>query len=207
MNNKLSISLNAILLIAVGVLYYFHFSGKDTGTDSAGKPVLAPKEIKSSKIVYVNLDTLNEQYEFLKDISAVAKSSLQSLQSQYDSQSRKLQEEYMAFQENVQKGLFTEKEAQFEQELLMKKKEKIDAIELESQKLVAKIDEQNLQANKNLKEYVAAYNKKSNYTYVLSYTDNLPVVILADSSLDITAEILEGLNLQYEQEKASKKKK
>jgi outer membrane protein len=207
MKNYLSIALNVILLIAVGVLYYFHFTGKETGSSPDSKQVLAPKEIKSSEIVFVNLDTLNLKYEYLKDISAAATSEQQSLERQYTSQATKLQQDFITLQQNVEKGLFTEKEAMVEQQLLMKRRDKLDELEYKSQQLMEKIEIQNAQANKNLREYITEYNKQSNYTYVLTYTDNLPVVLLADPNLDITTEILNGLNQQYRAEKEAKKKK
>lgn len=217
MNKNLSLLLNVVLLVAVAVLFYLHFSSAPAttdaaadGTDSAAlaQPVvLAPKEIKSSKIVYVNIDVLNENYEYLKDITAAARTKQSSLESQYETQGRKLQEDYMLFQQKVQQGLLSENQANAEQEEFMKRKEKIDALEMESQKLMEKIQEQSEQANQNLKKYVADYNKNSNYTYVFSYSEAVPIIILADPSLDITKEILDGLNAQYKADKEAQKTK
>lgn len=216
MSKNLSLLLNVVLLIAVAVLYYFHFSAGSSSdaelaaADSAAqaKPVvLAPKEIKSSKIVYVNIDVLNENYEYLKDITAAARSEQSSLESQYASQAQKLQDDYVLFQQKMQQGLLSENQANAEQEEFMKRKEKIDALEMKSQKLMEKIQEQSITANENLKKYVSDYNANSNYTYVLSYSETVPLILLADPSLDITKEILDGLNAQYKADKESKKKK
>ena len=79
MNKNFSFILNIVLVIAVGVLYYLHFSSCNTNcssatggaTDSSAlvKPaVMSPKEIKASKSVYVNLDILYEKYDFIKKI-------------------------------------------------------------------------------------------------------------------------------------------
>ena len=79
MNSKFSTYLNVVLVIAVAVLFYLHFSNCGTSCNSTAtndstsleKPaVLMPKEIKASKIVYVNVDILNEKYDMLKDLSA-----------------------------------------------------------------------------------------------------------------------------------------
>jgi len=75
MNKNISLVLNVVLAIAVAILYYLHFASTPASNDvathidttAAAKPiVLTPKEIKESKIVYVNLDVLNEQYCFVQ---------------------------------------------------------------------------------------------------------------------------------------------
>lgn len=206
MKNNLSIALQAVLLVAVAVLFYLHFSGGKNPNTTSHIPVAIPKEIKGSQIVFVNLDTLNEHYEYLKDLSASAKAQHQTLERQYMSQAQKLQDEFVTLQQNVQKGLFTEKEAMIEQELLLKKRGKLDEIEFKMQQLMDKIEEQNYQAQENLKSYIAEYNRTSNYSYVIAYTDNLPVVLFADPGHDITRDILDGLNQRYRAEKAAKKR-
>ena len=55
-----------------------------------------------------------------------------------------------------------------------------------------------------LKDYIKEYNKSGNYNYVLAYSEGpLSPVLLANESLDITKDILEGINAQY---RAKKKK-
>src|SRR6476646_7487888 len=109
MNKNISITLNVILFIAVGVLFYLHFSCGTACTSPAGaadttaaKPVVAaPKEIKASKIVYVNIDQLNEKYEFLKDITTAAKSEHTALQGQSQAKGKKLKKVYAEFQQSA----------------------------------------------------------------------------------------------------------
>ena len=90
MNKNISLFLNVILVVAVGILYYLHFSSGSTVTETTTasdstiveKPiVIAPSEIKASKIVFVNLDVLSEGYDFLKDVSASAQAEQNNLQN------------------------------------------------------------------------------------------------------------------------------
>ena len=63
---NISISLNIILLIAVAILYYFHFKDKkETIVSSDNKP-LSAIHVNNADIVYVNSDSLLDQYEFYK---------------------------------------------------------------------------------------------------------------------------------------------
>lgn len=220
MNKNISIVLNVVLFLAVGTLFYFHFSGKNENSsdavtenaDSTSVPtpvVTAPKDIKESKIVYVNIDLLNEQYEFLKDISSAAKSEHTSLQNQFQSKGEKLQKDYEEFQQSAQGGLLSENQINQKQEEFAKRKDDLDQLQLKADELMAKIENESMKAMENVKNYIAEYNKKSNYDYVVAYSDNpgATQLLLANPAYDITLEILEGLNTQYKAEKAAKKKK
>lgn len=214
MNKNFSLILNVILSIAVGVLYYLHFSSScsssanlEVATDSTAiaKPiVLSPSEIKASKIVYVNLDVLSDGYEFLKDVSASAQSEQNSLQSQYQTKGEKLQQDYADFQEKANKGMMSDNQISGEQEKFAARKEELDQLQLKSEALGEKIQARTEEARKNLTDYIKEYNKTGNYNYVLAYSAGpLSPVLLVNDSLDITKDILEGINAQY---RAKKKK-
>lgn len=214
MNKNFSVILNVVLAIAVAVLYYLHFSSPSTatadaeGTDSTStaKPIiLNPKDIKASKIVYVNLDVLNEKYEYIQEVSASAKAEQRSLESQYQTKAQKLQDDYVAYQTKAQQGLLSENQAKGEEEALMKRKEELDQLELKNQALMEKIQAKTDEMNENMKAYIKDYNKNTNYDYVFGYSNSpLSQLLMVDDSLDITQEILDGLNAQYREKKGKK---
>jgi outer membrane protein len=211
MNKNVSIVLNIVLLIAVAVLYYLHFSSQhkemiaDTSvTDSAfSKPsVLLPKEIKASKIVYVNTDVLNEKYQYVKDLSDVAKANLQSLEAQYKKKATDFQNRYGEFQQKANQGLLSENQTKDAQEELGKRKEELDRMEGQQQQLMDQMQRDNEKVLKSIMDYIKDYNKSSQYNYVLAYSDKIiGSVLLANDSLDITEEIVNGLNAQYKARK------
>jgi outer membrane protein len=213
MNKNISLFLNVILVVAVGILYYLHFSSGSTVTETTTasdstiveKPiVIAPSEIKASKIVFVNLDVLSEGYDFLKDVSASAQAEQNNLQNLYQTKGEKLQQDYMEFQEKANKGLLSENQIATEQEKFAGRKDELDQLQLKSEALGEKIQARTEEARKNLTDYIKEYNKSGNYNYVLAYSEGpLSPVLLANESLDITKDILEGINAQY---RAKKKK-
>jgi len=211
--NFLKIS-NVILLIAVAVLFYLHFSSINKSASEtvsvndsavAAKPiVLSPKEIKASKIVYVNLDVLSDKYEYLKDVSKSVQAEQHLYENQYQTNGQQLQSDYEAFQEKANKGLLSENQINAEQEKFAKRKEDLDQIQRKSEALGEKVQAITEEAHKNLSDYIKEYNKSGNYNYVLAYSEGpLSPVLLANDSFDITNEILDGLNAQY---RAKKKK-
>ena len=213
MNKNISLFLNVILVVAVGILYYLHFSSGSTVTETTTasdstiveKPiVIAPSEIKASKIVFVNLDVLSEGYDFLKDVSASAQAEQNNLQNLYQTKGEKLQQDYMEFQEKANKGLLSENQIATEQEKFAGRKDELDQLQLKSEALGEKIQARTEEARKNLTDYIKEYNKSGNYNYVLAYSEGpLSPVLLANESLDITKDSLEGINAQY---RAKKKK-
>lgn len=215
MNNKVSTIINVSLIIAVAVLYYLHFSNcgqacattnENDSTASASPIVMAPKEIKASKIVYVNSDILNEKYEFVKELASAAQAKQQRLEIAYQSKGQKLQQDYMEFQQKASQGLLSENQGIAAQEDFKKRKAELDQMEGQLQTLVDEVQRGNEQVRKTVVDYVKEYNKKSQYDYVLTYSDGPGgVIVLANDSMDITAEILEGLNAQYKAKKANKK--
>lgn len=214
MNKKISIILNVVLIIAVAVLYYLHFStcNKTCGTSMEGdsastsKPiVMTPKEIKASKIVFVNSDVLNKEYDFVKDLTMAAQAKQQRLESAYQIKAQKFQKDYSELQQKASQGLLSENQSAAAQEDLRKRKEELDKMEAQLQSLVDEIQKSNEEVRKTVVDYVKEYNKNGHYNYILTHTDGPGgILIYANDSLDITREILEGLNAQYKAKKAGK---
>lgn len=206
---------NGILLIAVAILYYLHFSAdkvsvdevagadtvEDVLTDSTGAPI-----VKKEGTVYINGDILNAEYQFVKDISAAAQASQQRLENSYKRKAQKLQQDVGVFQQKASQGLLSENQAMAQQESLMKRKEELDKMDLKMQSLMQEFQQKNLEVRASVVNYLKEYNKTANYQYVLTYTDGPGgVVVLADSTLDITSEVLVGLNEEYAAKKEAAK--
>lgn len=214
MNNKFSTYLNVLLVIAVGVLYYLHFSNcnqncsssKSDDSTAISKPiVIMPKDIKASKIVYVNVDVLNDKYDMLKDLSREMLGQQQRLESVYQGKAQKLQQDYAELQQKASQGLLSENQSAAAQKDIMKRKEDLDKMEMQLQALVEKTQKKNEEVRKTIIDYLSEYNKNSKYDYILTYTEGPgATILLTNDSLNITNEVLEGLNAQYKSKKAKK---
>ena len=211
MNKNISLALNIVLAIAVAALYYLHFTSKtactaDVATNdstAAAKPVVQlPKEIKSSKIVYINTDVLNDNYEYLKELTADAKRQQTSLANAYSKKEKEFQDRYQELQQKAAQGLLSENQQKAAQEEMEKRKDALDQMQLQEQQLMQRLQLENAKVYKTISEYLDEYNKHSQYNYILAYSaTTLSPVLAANDSLDITAEILEGLNAQYKAKK------
>ena len=206
---------NIVLAVAIVILYILHFTGGHTATPAetktkdsitALKPIVQlPKQIKASKIVYINSDVMNEKYEFVKDLTSDAQKRQGRLEDAYQTKGQKLQEDVADYQQKASQGLLSENQRATVEEGLAKRKEELDQMQYDLQALMDELQKKNEEVRKTVIDYVKEYNKTSQYNYVLTYTSGPGgIVLLANDSLDITNEIIDGLNAQY---KAKKKKK
>src|SRR5262245_16526284 len=93
---NLSLVLNAILLVAVGVLYYLHFSaGKPTGSSESSVTA------GDLKIAYINADTVLKYYEYLKTTTVKVEEKIKKMQQDYRNRAMGLQNEIAAYKRNV----------------------------------------------------------------------------------------------------------
>lgn len=208
---NLSLILNIILVIAVIVLFYLHFkkkggqtivtNGNETEIDtSLSTPVT--KEVKSSNIVYVNSDSLWEKYEYVKNVKAELERERKNSETQFESRVHGLEKEYNELKEKAQ-FMTQEQGMQKQQELMLKEQKLAEYRDNISEKLLKNEQEKNDALQKSILDYMKKNYDNSNYTYILGYSRG-GGILYAKDSLDITREVIEGLNKEY---KAGKGKK
>ena len=200
---NLSLILNGILILAVGALFYLHFSPEEkTGKDSspAGQ---AANTGPGQGIVYVNIDTLLNNYGYFQELQDEFADRQAEMEAELNNRSRQYEASALDFQNKVQKGLVTRREAaQLEQALMQEQQNLLQLRDQLSLELAEEEQVSNRRLINAIMEYLKEYNKDYNYQFVFSnsFGDN---VLFADEGLDITASVLVGLNAQYESEKQS----
>lgn len=204
---NLSVALNIILLIAVGFLYYLHFSSKnqDTVLSDGNSLITANSENSivggnniSSNIFYVNTDSLWNNYELVKKEQDELALEKLKLEGQFKLKAQTLEKEFMAFQEKASKGLISEDEGQRKEAEFMQKQQQLMEYKDElSLKLVEKENERNDKIQKAIYNYLKSHNDANNYNFILGYTLGGGAMLFGNDSLDITGQIVEGLNNEY----------
>ena len=193
---NLSLILNILLLLAVGYLFYYDFSGKKGEKPSAGKD--NPSRGKDSifnrpPIAYVELDSLNENITYIKAKRKELETEQKSIEAEQENGYKGLQAQKDNF---LKKGAaITQEEAQQFQSALLQQQQQIDGKkQAASQKLSEKSFNFMDDIQKNLKEFLAAYNKDKKYMYILTTGTGLDYMVYKDSSLNITNEVIRGMN-------------
>lgn len=204
---NLSLILNGILIIAVGVLYFLFFNQK---AQSNNAPIesdstqniniavpAAPLPKGDQKIVYINLDTLQSKYEYIKKLNKDLESKANADDARLQAEGNKFQSDYIKFQEQIQAQSITEQQAQEAQMDLQRKKLALDELE---QRISRDYAQETKKASDkyidNVNDFLRRRSKEHHYSYVLGYVKGSQV-IFANDSLDITKQVIEGLNKEY----------
>ena len=214
---NLSLLLNVVLVIAVAVLFYLHFSSRsgavqtsgasgDDPADTSSTVIKAARGKKESRIYYVNMDTLNERYKLLQDVGRDLKARKSALESSYQANAQKYQEDLMAYQQRLQENNISAEEAQRTEDNLRKLGEKIQGAERSLEILMEELDKKNMDARKELDAFLDEYKKGKDIDYILGYSSFIQTIVYGNDSLEITDEVLKGLNERYEEKKNQKKK-
>lgn len=183
----------AIAAVAMTSLNSCDKSPKNEEASSATKQV-APTELK---LAYVEVDSLMSQYEFCKEYTRILESKSKNIQNTLQQKGQALQASAANFQQKVQSNAFSSREeAERVQAAIQKQQVDLEALQ---QRLGAEFQEEtnkyNVALHDSLQHFLAAYNKDKKYTMILSKSgDN---ILLADKSIDITQEIVAGLNKAY----------
>ncbi|MCF0188070.1 MAG: OmpH family outer membrane protein [Bacteroidaceae bacterium] len=151
----------------------------------------------TGRIAYVEVDTLMTQYQFAKDFTIVLTKKGENIQTTLASKERELQQQAAAMQKKYESGGFASSaELQAAQQELATRQQNLQAL---GERLSADFAQEQAKYNNALRDsiqsYIRVYNKDKKYDLILSRAgDNL---LYANPHLDITAEIVEGLNKNY----------
>mgnify|MGYP003541700753 CR=1 FL=1 len=196
MMKNLSVVLNVILVLAVGFLYYYDFSGKKTEAVAAklGNSYMGPDSNGyRPPLAYVELDSLNENITYIKERRKELEAEMKKIEQDQEDGYRGLQAQKDNF---LKKGAaITEEEAQIFQGKLIDQQQKIDS---RKQELSQKLNEKSFgimeDIQKKLKEFLTEYNKDKKYMYIFTTGTGLDYMVFKDSTLNITNDVIKGMN-------------
>jgi outer membrane protein len=192
---NLSLILNVVLLAAVGFLYYTNFSAAGSKKSVSGTIVSKAKDSLAAdvKVAYVDLDSLNEKITYFKQ----SRKDLEQLQKNNEAEITNDMRALEAKQNNfMQKNPNpTPEDVQSLRAQLMQDQ---DNIEAKKQKYTQVLNQRNFELveriRKDLKDFFAEYNRDKRYHYILTTSSDLDYILYKDSSLNITNEVIKGMN-------------
>lgn len=195
---KASLIYQVILGIAIVVLFVLHFSSNKTSDVSNSLSLITDSTAvigEGSLTVYVNGDSLLEKYEYFKKAKKDFEIKSTRTENEIKSRQSTLEREFATYQQTAA-GMTTEQRAKAE-ETLMRKEQSLREF---SEDAALKFQEEQNKFNEQLFDKVASflkeYCKDKNYKIVLNYTKGT-TILYADESLDITEEVLAGLNEEF----------
>jgi outer membrane protein len=192
---NISLVINGVLAIAVGVLFFLHFKDcSKGGTPKAGTSAnaAAGSAAPGAPIAYIDLDSMEANYTYYKDKKSEFEKSQRNLEASISSGLESLQREAYEFQQKAQTMSQTEGEAT-QQRLLEKKSRLEQQRDNGAQSLQAEMTKFNVEVYGKIDSVLQDYNKDHKYAYVLSYQRG-GAILYRDKGLDITADVVALLN-------------
>ena len=172
-------------------------SGNNASPDNA-----APDNTPSTAdaIVYVNSDTLLANYQFFIDLQAELEKQGKALESQISGRTSTFQKQVGSYQQNA--ATMTPSERQSTEQNLGKAQQELQALQQKvSQDMMKAEQDANDKLHGKVQAFLQEYASLNDYKFVLTYSRSNNAVLFADSTLDVTDEVLNGLNAAYAKEK------
>ena len=159
-------------------------------------------DVKHGLIYFVNTDSIWSKYNYVKDAMDDMQARKKNYEGRLESKYREYEKDYTDFQQNG--ASMTQIEQQLKQRDLMRKESELGKLREE---LETKIMQEEKQWNDELREKIIAYidshTVNRQYDYILGYSIQSNI-ILANDSLDLTKDVIRGLNEQYDKTKKTK---
>ncbi|GAB2957508.1 hypothetical protein GCM10027048_25090 [Hymenobacter coalescens] len=217
-NSPLQLALNAILLIAVGVLFYLHFANKSAAPAPAAAPASTTKAAPDSaeaapvtpaapttaasaveednvrKVAYVESNKLLDSYKGLQDARKAFERKVAGWERQHRTNVQSLQTAVQNYQKSAA-GMTDEQRAATEQRLQQQEQQvaqRQQQLQQQAQQEEAQMTEKVLTKVNKLLE---GYGKENNYDLILVAGGG--TIAYARQGLDITDIILKRLNADY----------
>lgn len=171
---------------------------KETKTESTtAKPAV---EAEKDKIVFVDSDSLLNKYEYFKVLKTKMEAKGKAADADLKAKGQAFQRDMQQYQSQAN-SMTAEQRSETEQRLARKQQE------LQAYQQNAGAAFQNEQAKEQealynkVADYLKEYAKKKGYKMVLKYQKGMGDILFADASLDVTSEVIKGLNEAYAKEK------
>jgi outer membrane protein len=189
-----SIILSSLSFIGVLILFVLHFNSKTVAT-SGSRAVSSNAAAGPYRIAYVDVDTFEAHYTSLKE----KRDQFQKRQSQMEAELQRSAAQYQnnlqEAQKKAQSGSMTQSEGEATQKKLLQMQQ---SLQLREQALNDQLVKEKETFNKELQNQMDAflneYNKEKNYDYILSYSKSLSLILFANKDLDITQDVIKGMN-------------
>lgn len=203
-NTSLIFSIISLVAVAVFGIISLPKDGKEVEVQAEGEA----SEAVASKgdIVYVDLDRILAEYDMANDLRSVVETKVQNIQAEVNRRGKKLEKDIADFQNKIDKGLMTRSVAEAQGQKLQQQELEFNNYAAQKQQEIQ--EEQVVMMNQlgdAIQTYLTRYNEEKQYAMILTNSGGAPV-ITADVSLDITDDVLVGLNEEYIKTKNEKSK-
>ena len=200
------IILNVILLMAVGFLFYVHFDSAKNGAKLQNKteqkdPIDSLSQ-GSCRIAYFEMDSVAANFEKAKEMQGELEKKEEKMNSEMNRLQNQYQQKYINFQQHGATMTSSQLDAarnelgQLDQTI----KDTKASMDQDYKTYYVQTQQEILSM---IRKFCSEYNKDKKYAIIISNEPGL--VFYKDSTMDITKDLLYGLNKMYGKKKSEKK--
>jgi len=203
MIGKISLGINLVLTIAV-IYLFTRLESAPAAEEVIERPVFRMSNDSTFTvpgIAWVNGDSIMARYQFILDKSdeLIRKSKVSDRKLQQEIS--KAEKEYADLMKYAESGQMTKEEEAILQNRIMELQYNIQAMEQQETGLLAKNEyEINLELFERLHNYLKEYGQKNGIDVVFNYQPG-GQILYSGEAMDITEDVLKGLNEAYANEK------
>lgn len=191
---------SVVLLIGMIILYILFFTVEKPSGPQA-QIALQKSGAGSLSVAFVNIDSLNEKYEFVRALKNDLESTGRRLQTEVMTEQGSLEKEIADFQRQVGNNTITEEKAKMVYEELMQKQQSLlEKKDRYTQQVANQELSLNLRLLDTVTNFLRRYNKSFGFDYILTYKTGGDILI-ANDTLDITKDVVKMLNEEYKESK------
>jgi len=196
--NRVLLGFNIVLLIGLAYLYYAFFNEvknpqpQKNATDSTGKV--------NFKIAYFDLDTLEQNYTYAKETRDYLKGKNDAMEAKLT----KIRNEYTAKVNDYQKrgaSLSQTEQSQMQEDLARLQNMYDQQQQVLGQEFQGEYMQKMLALKTRIQDFLKTYSQQKGYEYVFATNSDDNVIYYRDSVRNITPELVQQLNLQFQNSK------
>ena len=191
---QLSIALNILLFVLVGILFYLQLrTNKEKPVVQTKKTVDIPTS-GNDKIGYFEMDSLQANYNYFKDGLSRIKERERQMNSELASREKAYQKKVAEWQKKGPTMSQAEADAAQRENMQLQQE-----YQTRRQTLEDGLAKQSMEFKKDIKQriedYLREYNKDKKFSYILSYEPDF--IFYRDTTYNVTSDLIEGLNVAY----------
>ena len=196
------IGFNIFLLVAVGFLFYKVFA-KDVSIKKVTTVTNGGKNANNlvGKIAYVELDSLYENIKYIRNMRESLEAEQKLIEREWTSGLQGLDSKKNNFIAKNGNNMTQEMAEQFQNQLLQEQQN----IESRKQNLASKLSDKSYRfmddVQTKMKTFLNDYNTDKGYAYILTSGTGLDYMIYRDSTLNITDDVISGMNEMFNRKK------
>lgn len=191
---NISTILTGLLLVLVGILFYLHFSSRNSGNSKAGASKKDSNAVQAARIAYFDLDSIQNGCDFIK----VTMDNMAKMEADINGELSGLEKKYrerIQYWQSRGANISQAETEQANQEVAGLQKKYNDRKAQLEQDFLSEREKKTSEINNNIKDYLKEFNSDKRYGFIFAYEPHY--MYYADTVYNVTVELVKGLNARY----------